>query len=120
MTRRRDLLTALVALAATPVLARGVAPDGLAQLDRAAVARIGEAWRALHPEVTLRKLETRLFPGGRGKAALPRLRDQVADDFRRGAVFIYRGWRLSDTEGALLALLFLEGSPTTAGAHARG
>jgi hypothetical protein len=32
----------------------------------------------------------------------------VAEDFGRGAVFIHRGWRLSDTEGALFALLALE------------
>jgi hypothetical protein len=32
----------------------------------------------------------------------------VAEAFRRGAVFIHRGWRLSDTEGALFALLALE------------
>lgn len=118
MIRRRDLLTALVALAATPVLAREAALGGLSELDRAAVARIGEAWRALHPQVTLRKLEARLFPGGRGKAALPRLRDQAAVDFQRGAVFTYRGWRLSETEGALLALLFLEGGPASANARA--
>lgn len=120
MIRRRDLLTALVALSATPVLARGAAPGGLTELDHAAVARIGEAWRTLHPEFTARKLEARLFPGGRGAAALPRLRGQAAVDFRRGAVFSYRGWRLSDTEGALLALLFLEGGSASADAHAKG
>lgn len=108
MTRRRDLLAALVALAATPALARAAKPEGFADLDRDAVVRLGEAWRAVHPGVTVRRLEARLFPGGRGKAALPRLRDQMAADFRRGAVFSYRGWRLSDTEGALLALLSLE------------
>ncbi|TCS14995.1 hypothetical protein [Caulobacter sp. BK020] len=120
MIRRRDLLTALVALAATPVLARGEAPAGLAELDRAAIARIGEAWLARRPELTLRKLEARLFPGGRGEAALPRLRDQAAADFRRGAVFSYRGWRLSDTEGALLALLFLESGSASAHARVKG
>jgi hypothetical protein len=78
-------------------------------LDPAAVQRIGQAWRVAHPGVAGQTLETRLFPGGRGKAALPRLREQAAADFRRGAVFAYRGWRLSDTEGALFALLSLEG-----------
>jgi hypothetical protein len=111
MTSRRDLLAALVALAATPALARAQAPDAFADLDRGAVARLGEAWRAAHPGVTAQRLEARLFPGGRGKASLPRLRDQAMADFRRGAVFAYRGWRLSDTEGALMALLSLETRP---------
>ncbi|NQE64268.1 hypothetical protein [Caulobacter sp. RHG1] len=106
MTSRRDLLAALVALAATPAMARE--PTPFPGLDPAAVKRMGEAWRAAHPDIALRKLEARLFPGGRGKAALPRLREQAAADFRRGAVFVYRGWRLSDTEGALFALLSLE------------
>jgi hypothetical protein len=107
MTSRRDLLAALVALAATPAQARAEAL--FPGLDPAAVKRIGQAWRTAHPDVAVQKLETRLFPGGRGKAALIRLREQAAADFRRGAVFTYRGWRLSDTEGALFALLSLEG-----------
>lgn len=106
MTSRRDLLAALVAFAATPALAR--APDLFPGLDPAAVKRIGEAWRMANPDAPAQKLEKRLFPGGRGKAALPRLREQAAADFRRGAVFAYRGWRLSETEGALFALLSLE------------
>lgn len=107
MTSRRDLLAVLVALAATPALAR--APDAFAGLDPAAVRRIGEAWRKAHPSTSVRELTSRLFPAGRGSDALPRLRARAADDFRRGAVFSYRGWRLSDTEGALFALLSLEG-----------
>jgi len=109
MTSRRDLLAALVALAATPALARAAAPEPFAGLDADAVKRVGEAWRAAHAGVTAKQLETRLFPGGRGQAALPRLRERAMADFRKGAVFSYRGWRLSDTEGALLALLSLEG-----------
>ncbi|MBO9544503.1 hypothetical protein [Caulobacter sp.] len=106
MTSRRDLLAALVALAATPALAR--APDAFAGLDPAAVRRMGEAWRKLHPNASIRELTKRLFPAGRGPDALPGLRAQAAADFRKGAVFSYRGWRLSDTEGALFALLSLE------------
>lgn len=106
MTSRRDLLAALVALAATPALAR--APEAFAGLDPAAVRRIGEAWRKQHPDTSVRELTKRLFPAGRGPDALPALRAQAAADFRKGAVFAYRGWRLSDTEGALLALLSLE------------
>lgn len=109
MTTRRDLLAALVALAATPALARAPAPELFAGLDAGAVKRIGEAWRTAHAGVTAQRLETRLFPSGRGNAALPRLRKQATADFRKGAVFAYRGWRLSDTEGALMALLSLEG-----------
>lgn len=109
MTSRRDLLAALVALAATPALAR--APDAIfADLDPAAVQRIGKAWREQNPNATAAALSKRLFPGGRGIAALPRLRDQAATDFRKGSVFVYRGWRLSDTEGALMGLLSLEGA----------
>lgn len=106
MTSRRDLLAALVALAATPTLAR--APDAFEGLDPAAVQRIGKAWREQHPTATAATLTKRLFPNGRGVAALPRLREQAAADFRKGAVFVYRSWRLSDTEGALLGLLSLE------------
>jgi hypothetical protein len=108
MTSRRDLLTGLVALAATPALARAATPDAFAGLDPAAVQRMGKAWRELHPNVNAAVLAKRLFPAGRGLAALPRLRDQAAADFRKGSVFAYRGWRLSDTEGALLALLSFE------------
>lgn len=111
MTSRRDLLAALVALTATPTLARATPPEPFAGLAPDAVRRIGEAWRAAHPSVTVQHLEARLFPASRGKAALPRLRDRAKADFRSGAVFTYRGWRLSDTEGALLALLSLEGWP---------
>lgn len=107
MTSRRDLLAALLAMAATPALAP--APDAFAGLDPAAVRRIGEAWRKAHPGVSVHELAKRLFPAGRGPDALPRLRAQAASDFRKGAVFTYRGWRLSDTEGALFALLSLEG-----------
>jgi hypothetical protein len=105
MTSRRDLLTALVALAAAPALARAADIDGL---DPVAIGRIGQAWRERHPQANARDLARRLFPVGRGPDALPRLRTQAAADFRRGAVFAYRGWRLSDTEGALFALLWLE------------
>jgi hypothetical protein len=106
MTSRRDLLAALVALAATPALARS--SDAFADLDPAAVRRIGEAWRKQHAKASARELTSRLFPTGRGPDALPRLRAQASADFRKGAVFSYRGWRLSDTEGALFALLSLE------------
>ncbi|KQV57611.1 MULTISPECIES: hypothetical protein [unclassified Caulobacter] len=111
MTSRRDLLAALVAFAAAPVLAHAAVSDAFAGLDPAAVDRIGKAWRAQHADVTARALAVRLFPTGRGSDALARLGALAAADFRAGKVLTYRGWRLSDTEGALFALLSLEGRP---------
>lgn len=106
MSTRRDLLTALIAFAAAPGL--GVAAAPFPDLDHNAVRRIGQAWRDNHPGVTDRTLSARLFPAGRGPEALPALRAAVAADFRAGRIFVHRGWRLSDTEGALFALLAME------------
>jgi hypothetical protein len=110
---RRDLLAALVALAsssALPALARQESKDvpTFDDLDHEAVERIGRAWLKQNPGINTPALAKRLFPDGRGPSTLPDLRRRVAEDFRRGAVFVHRGWRLSDTEGALLALLTLE------------
>ena len=107
---RRDLLAALFAATTLPNLAQA-APDTplFGDLDRAAAARIGKAWLAARPDIGRAALTRRLFPNGRAPDALPALRRQVSEDFRRGAVFVYRGWRLSDTEGALFGLLALEG-----------
>ena len=111
---RRDLLAALFAAtagAALPGFARATpsAPKAnlFVDLDMAAAARIGQAWLAARPS-TAAALTARLFPNGRGPEALPVLRRRVAEDFRRDAVFVHRGWRLSDTEGALFGLLALE------------
>jgi hypothetical protein len=105
---RRDLLAALLAVMALPVAVR--AETGLfGDLDQAAAARIGKAWLAGRPATTVDALNARLFPAGRGVDVLPGLRRRVAEDFRRGAVFVHRGWRLSDTEGALFGMLALEG-----------
>ncbi|ATC31663.1 hypothetical protein CA606_04440 [Caulobacter vibrioides] len=108
MSTRRDLLAALVALAAAPSLARAAPTELLPGLDADAVRRIGEAWRQSHPGMTAKALAARLFAKGRSPDALASLRVAVAADFRAGAVFAHRGWRLSDTEGALFALLSLE------------
>lgn len=105
---RRDLLAALVALAAAPAQARAAPTTGFDDLDTAAVERIGRAWLALNPGINAPTLARRLFPGGRGPETLPDLRQRVTADFRTGAVFVHRGWRLSETEGALFALLTLE------------
>ena len=68
MSTRRDLLTALIALAAAPGL--GVVAAPFSDLDRDAVRRIGQAWRDSHPGATSRTLSARLFPTGRGPEAL--------------------------------------------------
>lgn len=111
---RRDLLAALFAAALPGVVLPGVthaASDTplFGDLDKAAAARIGKAWLAGHPDIGRAALARRLFPNGRGPDALPALRRRVSEDFRRGAVFVHRGWRLSETEGALFGLLALEG-----------
>ena len=107
---RRDLLAALFAATALPGLARAAPETPLfGDLDHAAAARIGKTWMAGCPETTAGALRARLFPDGRGPEALLALRRQGVEDFRQGAVFVHRGWRLSDTEGALFGLLALEG-----------
>ena len=108
---RRDLLTTLLALtasAALPTLACATEPaDAFADLDRDAVERIGRAWLEQNPGNSAKTLATWLFPGGRSAGTLADLRRRTAEDFRKGAVFIHRGWRLSQTEGALFGLLAL-------------
>lgn len=108
MSTRRDLLAALVALAAAPSLASAAPAALLPGLDPEAVRRIGEAWLKSHPGATAKALAAKLFPRGRGPDALAGLRAAAAADFRSGAVFDHRGWRLSNTEGALFALISLE------------
>jgi len=106
---RRDLLAALVALtacSALPVAAK--AAPAFEDLDREAVERIGRAWLAQNPGVSTPALAKRLFPDGRGPSTLAGLRQRAAQDFRESKVFVHRGWRLSDTEGALFGLLALE------------
>ena len=108
MIARRDVLAALVALGAVPGLARAAAPGPLWDGPTPPGAlRIGQAWLAEHPGATATALARRLTPGGWSPATLEKLRLRVAADFRNGRVFRYRGWRLSDTEGALLALTVL-------------
>lgn len=110
---RRDLLAALLALSAggaMPTRAQAAEPAGaFDDLDHAAVDRIGKAWLEQNPGTNAKALAMRLFPGGRNVDALADLRQRAADDFRKGAVFIHRGWRLSQTEGALFGLLALGG-----------
>lgn len=109
---RRDLLASLLVLTAgtaLPNLAQAAGPiPGLDGLDHAAVARIGKAWLEQNPGTDARALESRLFPKGRNGDVLTDLRRRAATDFRQGAVFNHRGWRLSQTEGALFGLLALK------------
>jgi predicted MFS family arabinose efflux permease len=108
MSTRRDLLAALVALAAAPSIV-SAAPAVLSpDLDPEAVRRIGAAWLKNHPWATAKALAAELFPEGHGLDALAGLRAAAAADFRSGAVFNHRGWRLSNTEGALFALICLK------------
>ena len=113
MLARRDLLATLLALsasAALPTLTRAnELPGAFSDLDRAAVERIGKAWLEQNPGTSAKALAMRLFPGGRTAGTLADLRRRAANDFRQGAVFIHRGWRLSQTEGALFGLLALGG-----------
>jgi hypothetical protein len=105
---RRDLFFALAALGAAPGLAWAAAPGPLWDgAPPAGAVRIGRAWLAEHPAATAATLARRLAPGGWSPATLEKLRLRIAADFRQGRVFRYRGWRLSDTEGALFALTAL-------------
>ncbi len=106
---RRDLLAALAALGALgPAMAQAASPTTLWDGPVPAGAlRIGQAWLAAHPGADAKTLARRLSPGGWTPTALEKLRLRVAQDFRQGRVFRYRGWRLSDTEGAMFALTSL-------------
>ncbi len=76
-----------------------------AAVDLAAGRAIGEAYRAAFPGEAVETLRDGLVPAGLDAAALGRLKEAVASDFRAADVFIYQGWRLSRTEGRLFALL---------------
>ena len=108
MIDKRSLLRALLAvgaLSATGAHAR--AADALAGVDAVAAADIGRVWLTMNPHATARALNAVLFPHGRGEAALQRLTGTVRSDFTDGKLFVYKGWRLSDTEGRICALIAL-------------
>jgi hypothetical protein len=100
---KRDVLFALAGLgasAALPAVAQAAdAPD------LAAGRAIGEAYRAAHSGADLTRLRNELLPGGFTAEAGERLRARVSADFRAARVFIFKGWRLSETEAQLFALL---------------
>jgi hypothetical protein len=99
---KRDILFALAALAAgaaLPAAAQTAAPDLTA--GRA----VGEAYRIAHPDADLTRLRNELLPNGFTAEAGERLRARAGADFRAARVFIFKGWRLSETEAQLFALL---------------
>lgn len=100
---KRDFLFALAALAAgatTPALAQGAE-----MIDLSAGRAIGAAYLAEAPSVSVRALRADLLPNGFSAEAMALLRARVAGDFHARRVFVYRGWRLSETEARLFALL---------------
>ena len=98
---KRDLLRALAAVGA--VAAMPAWSQAGAGLDLSRGRAIGAAYRAMHGD----RLEPAraLLPQRLDDAALARLRARAAADFRDGRMFVYEGWRLSETEAQLFALL---------------
>ncbi|GAM97621.1 hypothetical protein U91I_01248 [alpha proteobacterium U9-1i] len=97
---KRDILLALVALGVSAAL-----PASAQTADYSAGRAIGEAYVEADPRADLNMARAALLPDGFHDGALPALKARVAADYRAGAVFNYRGWRLSYTEGQLFALL---------------
>lgn len=100
---KRHVLFALAALAAgavTPALAQQAAA-----LDLSAGAAIGQAYLAAYPGTSAAALRAELLPNGFTPEAAAQLRTRASADFAAGRVFTYRGWRLSETEARLFALL---------------
>jgi hypothetical protein len=98
---KRDILAALAALgvgAALPAVAQ-TAPDLVAGRG------VGQAYLAAHPAADLSRVRNELPPGGFTANAVEHLRARSMADFRAGRVFIFKGWRLSETEAQLFALL---------------
>ncbi len=99
---KRDVLLALAALttsAALPATAQTAAPD------LSGGRAIGQAYLSANPTPDLAALRNDLLPNGFDANAAPRLRARAAADFRAARVFIFKGWRLSETEARLFALL---------------
>jgi len=99
---KRDVLLALAALAADaapPAAAQATAPD------LSAGRAIGEAYLAANPSTDVAALRGDLLPNGFDAAAPQRLRERAAADFRAARVLIFKGWRISETEARLFALL---------------
>jgi hypothetical protein len=98
---KRDLLRALLALGA--VAAVPAWSQDAAGLDLSQGRAIGAAYRAAHGDRLAAARE--LLPQRLDDAGLIRLRSLAAADFREGRIFVYEGWRISETEARLFALL---------------
>jgi hypothetical protein len=99
---KRDVLLALAALAAgaaLPAAAQSATPD------LAGGRAIGQAYLAANPGADLDALRQDLLPSGFDSQAGPRLRARASDDFRATRIFVFKGWRLSETEARLFTLL---------------
>jgi|GEM_PF-3333344 len=95
---KRNLLAAFAALAASPAFAQ---TNGA--LDLTATEGLGRAYRTANPNADLAPLRAALAGGL--DHGLEAVRARVRADFRASRVFTYRGWRLSETEAQLCALL---------------
>ncbi len=96
---KRNLLLALVALGVAPALAQESA-----SLDLSAGRALGEAYRAANPQADFAAVQA-LTARGLSAETIAALRARVAADFSASRVFIHRGWRLSETEAQIFALL---------------
>ena len=99
---KRDVLLAITALAASAAIPASAQSS---TLDLAAGHEIGAAYRAAYPAADLAAIRRDLLPNGFTAETAPALRNRVADDFRNARVFIFKGWRISETEARLFALL---------------
>jgi hypothetical protein len=97
---KREILGALAFLAAGANAAAAADPVNLS-----AGMAIGEAYLRTRPGVNVSALRSELLPNGLDDAALSRLRQRAAADFRAGRTFGHNGWILSETEAQLFALL---------------
>jgi len=106
---KRGLLQALAGLATLSVAGGAYAaawtPD-IAAVDPVGAAEIGRAWLALHPS-DAPALRAAVFPNGQSSETGPRLAERVRTDFRRDAVFVHKGWVISETEARICALIAL-------------
>ena len=101
---RRQVLFALAAMGAFGTGSTAVAQGACTPLDLSAGRDIGAAWLASNPGADLQKLRKEILPRGLCEEALEALDARVKADFRAGAIFSYRGWRLSQTEARLFAV----------------
>jgi hypothetical protein len=99
---KRDVLLALAALGASLAFPAAAQTGAL---DLSGGRAIGEAYLAASPGADLAALRNDLLPNGFSQEAGARLRARAAEDFRAARVFIFKGWRISETEARLFALL---------------